>query len=87
MRMPTLAGGRAIPFGGSWSTDSVVGLQDSAESVLLEPPPPSSCVGSPRCLRAVLRSLAWELHPETLELHRCDNLQEGCVHSQSDWSL
>lgn len=38
MRMPTLAGGRAIPFGGSWSTDSVVGLQDSAESVLLEPP-------------------------------------------------
>lgn len=40
MRMPTLAGDRAIPFGGSWSTDSVVGLQDSAESVLLEPPPP-----------------------------------------------
>lgn len=40
MRMPTLAGDRAIPFGGSWSTDSVVGLQDSAESVLLEPLPP-----------------------------------------------
>lgn len=38
MHMPTLEGGRAIPFGGSWSTDPVVGLQGSAEFLLLEPP-------------------------------------------------